>query len=339
MGWTVRLSLVIAAWALAGACAAAGYKPPRTSDGRPDLEGVWDSATLTPVQRPPEFKSLVVPEADAVAYERRMNDPQALDADFHKRFPNAPDVGAVQTEWDYTAHNRLARIGGQARGAILIDPPDGQLPIRPDVRPALRERRLRDLRTFDAAEDRPLGERCLLIGGPPLLSGDTIQIVQTRDHVVLSLEYDHMVRIVRLSDHRPTPTAVTPWMGDSTGWWEGDTLVVETTRFNPGHLHWVLGARMPISPSARVTERFSRTSGGEILYRFTVDDPAIYARPWSGVLPLTATRKRQFEYACHEGNYALPGILAGARLAEREGRTPEPLDGGDPPPKPAAATP
>jgi hypothetical protein len=128
-------------------------------------------------------------------------------------------------------------------------------------------------------------------------------------------------------------------MGDSVGWWEGETLAVETVNFNPGHALWSYTSRTPISPQAKVTERFSRIAAGVILYRFTVEDPVNYARPWSGVLPLNAYAGRLFEAACHEGNYALGNILAGARRVERDGGVPEPLDGGDPPPKPAGATP
>jgi hypothetical protein len=326
--------LLAACVAAATLASAAGYRPPRTADGAPDLQGVWDTSTLTFLERPPDFKTLVVPDAAAEAYERHWNDPDQLAADFRKARPNAPDVDGVHTEW--MAYQKLARIGGQARSSLLIDPPDGKLPLRPEARQRLKALRLQELRNFDSYEARPLAERCILASGPPLVAGDTFTIVQTRDHVIIAPEGNTDPRIVRLTDRRHGPAPLQPWMGDSVGWWEGDTLVVETTQFNPGHARWSYTSRTPLSPQAKVTERFSRTSPREILYRFTVEDPANYARPWSGVMPFRAFGGRLFEYACHEGNYALGNILAGARRVEANGGTPEPLDGGDPPAKAAA---
>ena len=327
----VAFAFGLLAATLATTVAAAGpYRAPRTPFGQPDLQGVWDSETATPLMRPAEFKSVEVSDAAALAYERHANDLDAQAAEFKKAFPRAPDVGAATTEWPIGPPLRLARIGGVARASILIDPPDGKLPLLPAARERLKARRLLELRNFDSPEARPLVEQCLIVSGPPMLVGDSLRIVQTRDHVVLAAEFSQGARIVSLRNGRHGPAELAPWMGDSIGRWEGDTLVVETTNFNPSTAFWSVGVRIPLSAQAKVTERFSRTSAQEIIYRFTVEDPANYARPWSGVMPLRPGG-RQFGYECHEGNYAIANILAGARRAERDGGAPEPLDGGDPP--------
>lgn len=316
----------------------AGYRAPRTKSGAPDLQGLWDGGSLTSLTRPAEFKSAVVPDTQATAYERHQNDWDMVVADFKKALPRAPDVGAIDTEYK-PKFTRLARIGGQARGSILIDPTDGKMPLLTATRDRLKARRLQEFRNFDSVEMRPLVERCIAIPGPPMVGGEQLQIVQTADHVAIVTESGAGARIIRLKDKGHGPTQIAPWMGDSIGWWEGDTLVVETTNFNPGTAYWSIGVRMPLAPSAKVTERFSRTSPTEILYRFTVVDPANYAKPWSGVMPYRADSGLQLGYECHEGNYALGNILAGARKVERDGGTPEPIDGGDDPvpPKPATA--
>jgi hypothetical protein len=333
LGWTVA----VAALALARFADAAAYRPPRTESRAPDLQGLWDSNSLTNLARPAEYKSVIASDAEAAAYERGQNDWGKLAADFKKALPRAPDVGGFETEFKPQKTMRLARIAGQARSSILIDPPDGRVPLLPAVRDQLKTRRLQEARNFDSAELRPLAERCIGIPGPPMVGGDQLQIVQTRDHIAMVTDSGAGARIIRMKDRRHGPPQIKPWMGDSVGWWDGDTLVVETTNFNPGTAYWAITSRMPLSPGARVTERFSRTSPTEILYRFTVEDPANYAKPWSGVMPYKADEGRQLSYECHEGNYALANILAGARKAERDGGAPEPIDGGDEPPKPVVA--
>jgi len=321
--------VLLALWAPA---ALAAEPIPHKPWGAPDLEGQWNTASLTMVERTPEFRGPTVPDDQAKAYERRQNDVEGLAAEARKAMPNAPDVGGLETEWDPSITWRLARIAGQARSAVIIDPASGRLPLRPEVRTRLRARRRTELRQFDHVEQRPQAERCLLVSGPPMLSFDRFQIVQTPDAVVFVAETDHEARIVPLGPRRAPAPKVLSWPGEAVGWWEGEVLVVETTGFHPGRADWLTSSRMPLSPTARVTERFSRTGPREILYRFTVDDPANYSAPWSGVLPFVDDGQAQFEYACHEGNYSLRGILAGARRAERDGGAPEPLDGGDPPP-------
>lgn len=321
------LGLIAAGWA---AVAAAGpYRAPRTTFGQPDLQGVWGSDSATPLERPDEFKSVEVSDAAAAAYERHLNDFDAQVAEYKKANPRAPNVGFT-SEWpELQPPLRLARIGGVARSSILIDPPDGKLPRTPKARERRAARRMLEQRNFDGPETRTLAERCIYIRKPPMVSGDPIRIVQTPDQIVLQSELGSGVRIVNLRDRTHQPEQILTWTGDSVGWWEGDTLAVETTRFNPGIA--LFGSGTPLSPSAKVVERFTRVSAREIIYRFTVEDPETYTRPWSGVLPLTIG-DRMFTYECHEGNYGLVGILAGARRVERDGGVPEALDGGDPPP-------
>jgi hypothetical protein len=300
---------------LAASLAQAGpYRAPRTAFGQPDLQGVWTNISLTSLERPTEFQTLVVPRAEAADFDnRRGHAPPQITGD---------PVGGVDTEWYDGA--TLARIGGQARSSWIVDPPDGRLPYSAAGRAALAAAMAHDRRT-DTVETRPVSERCLLgtggVAGPPLLNtryNSNVEIVQTAHNVALLVEMNHDVRVIRLRDRAHPPADVRLWMGDSVGWWEGDTLVAETTNFRPEQsLRW-LGVYL--SPQARVTERFRRISPAQILYEFTVDDPATFTRTWSAQMPLNAGQGPIYEYACHEGNYALPLILAGARRAEAEGQ-------------------
>jgi hypothetical protein len=171
---------------------------------------------------------------------------------------------------------------------------------------------------FDGPEARPLGERCIInsnSAGPPMLSylyNNNYEFVQTAEALVIRAEMNNYARVIRIGGHHPPPAVLT-LHGDSIGHWVGQALEVETTRFHPLHASGVV----PLTGTARVIERFTRVSPSEILDEFTVQDPALYARPWRGEMTFNATRERVFEYACHEGNYALPGILAGAREQER----------------------
>ena len=307
----------------ATAAQAQDYRPPRTAYGQPDLQGVWDGQSLTSLQRPKDFKALVATPEEVAAYERRHNDryakgvaPLAADAP-------APSEGKVEDEspqWR-DPPNPLARVRGEIRSSVIVDPADGRLPYTAAAR-AAAEQALKDEEVYDDPEGRPFDERCLLGGGggvaPPMASVEILQIVQTEDHVLLLSESNHEARIVRLGDRRHAPAGVTPWMGDAVGWWEGDTLVVETTNLSPNdRWRWNDGDWVALSPAARIEERFTRTAAGEILYSFRVDDPGPYTRPWRGEMPLRATKAQVFEYACHEGNYSLSNILAGARAQER----------------------
>lgn len=322
---------------MAGGGAAQDHRAPRNAFGQPDLSGVWTNASLTALIRRPPFKTLSIPEAEARAFEAaraRARDAQNLPSDPNAAAPTAGgDPGGYNAFWT-DAGAQLGRIRGEPRTSWIVDPADGQLPFTPEGR-RIFETELRRVRTsFDGPEARPLPERCILgfgsTSGPPMLNvlyNNNYQIVQTPDHVAIVVEMNHDARIIRLADKRRPPAHVRQWMGDSVGRWEGDTLVVETTGFNPGEqLRPYFDNSIYISADAKVTERFTRVSPTQILYGFEVDDPKIYSRVWKAEMPLNRTEGPIHEYACHEGNYSLPGILGGARRAEAEGRAPEAVD-------------
>ena len=317
-GWGV----LVAALLLAGAATAEAYRPPRTAYGAPDFQGVWDNESMTRLQRPKAFKALVASPYEAAAFE----------AERYGRYakvigpvdPNAPapELDKVTDDDRFERPRGLARIRGDIRSSQIIDPADGRLPYTEAAR-AAAEKALKDEEIYDHPEGRPFDERCLLGGGggnaPPIMNRDLVKIVQTRDHVVLFGEDNHQVRIIPLRTRRHLHPAIRPWMGDPVGWWEGDTLVVETTNLNPNdHWRWNSADWIMLTSDARITERFTRTGPDEILYSYAVEDPGAYTQTWRGEMLFRASKAAIFEFACHEGNYALTNILAGARAQERE---------------------
>jgi hypothetical protein len=323
--------------ALAGTAAAETYKAPRNGFGQPDFSGTWTNASVTQLERPAQFKSLTITEAEAKGLEKGYSQAVSEDAK-----PSDPKAGAPSAAGDPGGYNtfwidpgtKVGRIKGEYRSSWLTDPADGKLPYSPAGRALFLAEIRKIAGAADDPERRQVAERCLLgfgsTAGPPMLNvlyNNTYQIQQDRDHVVILVEMDHDARIIRLTDRTHPPANIRPWMGDSFGWWEGDTLVVETTNFNPGE---VLRPGIPttifVSQDAKVTERFTRISASQILYQFKVDDPGVYTRTWQGEMPLNVTKGPVYEYACHEGNYALPSILRGARRAEdaAAGKTPAP---------------
>lgn len=304
------------------------YKPPRSADGKPDLQGVWTNVSLTTLLRSPEFKTNVVSaeEAERLARRRAASAARSLEP----TDPNAPappkggDVGGYNSFYGDSGE-RLARVKGQYRTSWLIDSDTGQLPYSESGRRTF-DKDLAFTRTnFDGPESRPMAERCIVgfgsTGGPPMINvlyNNHYQIVQTPDTVIILVEMNHDARIIRMKG-KHLPDNIRPWMGDSVGHWEGDTLVVQTTNFNPGErLRTNFSQSFYISAKAKVTERFTRYSPTEIVYEFAVDDPDIYSQVWRGEMVMNTAQGNIYEYACHEGNYALPGILAGARKAEQE---------------------
>ncbi|WP_372783845.1 hypothetical protein [Phenylobacterium sp.] len=333
---TWALAAGVAAALLAGSADGQAYKAPRNGFGQPDFSGVWTNASITQLERPAQFKSLVITPAEARTLEQGYA--QAVSADAKPSDPKAgapsagTDPGGYNTFW-IDPGTKIGAIRGQLRSSWLIEPADGKLPYSPEGRRLF----LAEVRKISGAADDPeyrqVAERCLLgfgsTAGPPMLNvlyNNTYQIQQDRDHVVILVEMDHDARIIRLGDRTHLPAHIRPWMGDSVGWWEGDTLVVETTNFNPGE---VLRPGIPttifVSKDAKVTERFTRVSAAQILYEFKVEDPTAYSKTWRGEMPLNTTKGPLYEYACHEGNYALPSILRGARRAEEAaGKAPGP---------------
>jgi hypothetical protein len=304
--------------------------PPRTREGRPDLEGTWTYATLTPLERPIEFAGRpFLTAAEAAAFEHRTLDVQNRD----RRDGDGPsgrgpdgrtdlDRAYNQVWWEYGA-----KVVGTKRTSLIVDPPDGRIPsLTPEGLQRAEDKRglwtangeyeggARGL-GFDSHVDRPLQERCLgwTVTGPPMVPGaynNNVQIFQTPDSVAIVNEMVHEHRIVPLDGRPKVGQPIRLWMGSSRGRWDGDTLVVDTTNFKPTVFR---GA----SARLHLVERFKRVSADTLLYEFTVDDPATWTRPWTAQIPMSRSPEPIFEYACHEGNYSLPNILAGARAEER----------------------
>ena len=330
VGKSSRATLLMAMLTLglslaAGSAGAGGYKVPRTHYGAPDLQGVWTNSALTFLQRPPIFKGLIATEAEAammMAGFRQMTGSMLDPAPIDPNLPAPPVVKSAPNTDFIEMDLNLARIDGQMRTSWIVEPANGLIPFTDAGKKA---ERARARESFDGPEDRPLMERCLIaIGspeGPPMMNtafNAHYQIVQTRDHVAIHIEMNHAVRIIRLGDRTHPPATVRSWMGDSVGWWEADTLVVETTNFDPRGEVSSLSGGFAYGPHTRVTERFTRTSRDEIRYAFTVEDPEYFKQPWRGEMPMRPAKGPIYEYACHEGNYSLPNALSGARVEERE---------------------
>ena len=329
----------VAVLSLAGAAAAAdAYKAPRNGFGQPDLSGTWTNASVTQLERPAQYKGLVMTPDQAKAMEKA-SIAAASSADSK---PSDPKAGAPSKGEDPGGYNafwidpgtKAGRIGTEYRSSWLTDPADGRLPWSAEGRKMFMKDIARIQGDFANPEARQLAEQCLLgfgsTAGPPMMNvlyNNTYQIQQAKDYLVILVEMNHDARIVRLADRTHPKADIRLWMGDSVGWWEGDTLVVETTNFNPGEqLRPGIPTTFYVSEDAKVTERFTRISPTQILYEFKVEDPKVYTSTWRGEMPLNATKGPLYEYACHEGNYALPGILAGARHAEAAGKKPEAAD-------------
>jgi hypothetical protein len=335
---TLRYAMACALLSIGATALAAGPSKqiPRTADGKPDFSGFWTHETITPLERPPQYgtRLIMTPEevaaaekfaADHVANSNKPTDPktrvQDLPEDCGYGFRGA-NCGYNNFWVDRGEH--VLRINGEPRASILVDPPNGRIPpMLPEAAKRIAQRNAefrKGAGPADGPELRSLGERCILSfgsnGGPPMLPNmynNAYQFVQTPDHVMFLVEMVHDARVVRING-KPLPKSVPKWLGDSIGHWEGDTLVVETTNFHP--LHTFRGA----GQDRKVIEKFSYASPNEILYQFTVSDPTTFSAPFSGELIFNRTDEPVYEYACHEGNYALPGILAGARAEEAAGR-------------------
>lgn len=291
----------------------------RAQSPHPDFEGIWTNSTLTPLERPAEFASKpVLTGEEAAAYEKRV----LTQGDRDRRDGSAEaDVARAYNELFFERGEKLARIGNGIRTSIVVDPPDGKIPpLTPEAQARIaRQREYARAHPADRAQDRSLTERCIYwaTAGPPMLPGpynNMYQIYQTPQYVTILSEMIHEARIIPLDGRPHVPAEIRPWTGDPRGHWEGDTLVIETTNFNDKTQF--RGA----SENLKITERLKRLDAKTLLYRFTVDDPGTFTRPWTGELLLTAAAGPIFEYACHEGNQALIDILAGARAQERKSK-------------------
>jgi hypothetical protein len=311
--------------------AARGYTPPLTPDGQPDLQGVWGYATITPLERPAELadKSVLTDE-EAADLERRTAQIQDRDRRDHANTRERGSDGRTDLDraynqfwWDFGTKTVATK-----QTSLVVDPPNGRIPpLTPEGQKRARANRglttnsAREEggagRSFDSINDRPLGERCLQwrTAGPPMLPGpynNNVQLFQSRDYVVILNEMIHEHRMVPLDGRPHLNPGVRQWMGDSRGRWEGATLVVETTNFS--NKTSFQGA----SDKLHLIERFTRVSPDLLMYEFTVNDPSAFTQPWTAAIPMTLSQEPIYEYACHEGNYSMATILAGARAQEKE---------------------
>ncbi len=319
---------------------------PRTPDGRPDLSGVYDIATLTPLVRPVALgERLTLTDAEAVDVAKRAAAFKAAtskSSDPNRKAPPAGgdgsegasgNVGGYNTVWIDNGSGSF-KIDGKWRTSLITDPANGQMPAltaEGKKRAAARAVYARPNRgdafwikegispgPYDDPELRPVAERCLLSfgsgGGPPMLPilyNNLKQIVQTKDTVMLLNEMVHDARVIRINGQHEQ-SDIRRWLGDSIGRWDGDTLVVDTTNFND------YPALAGATRTLHVIEKFKRLDDKSLLYSFTVDDPTVWTKPWSGEILWPATNDRIYEYACHEGNYSFTGIMRGARELEAQ---------------------
>ncbi len=299
---------------------------PRTPDGRPDFQGLWTNETQTPLERPTALgtqRAYTPEEAEKlVAATSARIEQEAAPIDPDRPPPEKGAAIGLEADWKFP-DTTVVTIRGEARTSLIIEPADGRLPPPPHgVAADWRSQQLArpGLTEYDGPELRPVGERCLLSvlspAGPPMVPmsyNSNYQIVQTPDYLMIMAEMVNDVRIIRIDDE-PLPDGMYRWMGDSVGRWEGDTLVVTTDKIHPQQ------SFRGSTGSQRTTEWFSMESAQQINYRVTVDDPAAFTSPWTAEVPLRAlpAGTQLYEYACHEGNYAITGALAGARQQERD---------------------
>lgn len=287
------------------------WVPPRTPDGHPDLQGVWTNATITPFERPSSLSGHVLSDAEVKAQEEQAAENRV------DRPPQTGDPGSYNQFW----FDRGTKVVPTKRSSLVIDPPDGRVPpLTAEAQKRQQEARAyARLHPADGPEDRSLAERCILWGtaGPSMVPGpynNNYQIVQGPGYVAILVEMIHDVRMIPTDGSPHLPKHIRLWMGDPRGHWDGDTLVVDTTNFTDK-------TRFRGSDeNLHLVERFRRVNADTILYEFTVDDPTAFTRPWTAQIPMTRSDGQLFEYACHEGNYALGDMLRGARAEEKQAK-------------------
>lgn len=299
---------------------------PRTPDGHPDLQGNWNMATLTPLERQPDLGNKGTwTDSEAAVIEQRTAERtaqrNAVEPGPTPARGGGAGVGTYNDFWT-DGGTTLASFNGKKLTSLIIDPPDGRIPFTAAARDAQARARARyGVGPYNSYTDLDTGERCLTDGIPwtPFGYNNNYQIVQTRDHVSILREQFAELRIIPLERATMDSPTVNSWFGQSRGRWENDTLIVETTGFaDKAHYEWGdpwRGAR----PTLTLTEHFTLANADTVYYQFTVVDPTTFTQPWTAVVPLTRTSERMFEYACHEGNVAIANVLRGARASE--GRT------------------
>lgn len=342
----VSLALAIAPAALAQA---GGYTPPKTSWGAPDLQGYWTNSSITKMTRPGGINTLVITPDQAkkledgdynnirTAAEKKPTDQKEGAPEKGKPLPPVGNYNAVWVD----PGSHVAVINGELRSSWITEPTTGRIPYKPgrgaaryeEAPPPAATAKPADpkaaaasaaSRSYEGPESRSVGERCLVgfgnTGGPVMnnvLYNNTYQIVQSPGYALILVEMVHDARIIPIVANKAAakhdPANIKKWLGDSVGWYEGDTLVVETMNVHPQQ-------RGYLSDKGKLTERFTRTADGVILYQFEIDDPDQYTQVWKGEMPLRTASGAVYEYACHEGNYGLLGILEGARQQEKRGQ-------------------
>jgi len=312
---TLMLSLLL----FSSLASAQAWQTPRMPWGAPDLQGTWTNATITALERLDGLDELVITEEQARELEQQ-------DAGLAADIDNLPEgdlpagkvVGGYNTAW-LDAGTRMLLVKGEPRTSIIIDPKNGKVPY--NIRGWSRYWwRMIKTQKRNNPEEQLLGDRCVVgfgsTGGPPMLPvlyNNNYQFVQSPGQVMILVEMNHAVRTIRIGGE-PLPEQIRPWLGDSIGYWEGDTLVVETTQFHPQQsLRGAIKHQLYVGKNSKVTERFTRISEQEIHYEFTVEDKTVYRRPWRGELTFRPSDGQIYEFACHEGNYGMIGILAGER--------------------------
>jgi hypothetical protein len=300
------------------------WTAPRTTDGHPDLQGIWTMQTFTPLQRPARYAGKeFLTEAEAAELVKLVTtqgiDPLAgdifglSDEDRANRVRQTDPTHYNNADWLTTPQPKSL---SSRRTSLIVDPPDGRIPPLTEEgkrRAAAR----RAVAGFDSYENRPLQEQCVVWTheGPPMMPppyNDVLQILQMPDYVLVVRELStNGPRVIPTDGRPPLPKKIQQWGGDSRGRWEGDTLVVETTHYNDKV------AFQGSSESLHVVERFTRVAADRILYRFTVEDPNTWTKPWSAEIPMLHAEGRPYEYACHEGNYGMVNTLKGARAADK----------------------
>ena len=291
----------------------------RPRDQRPNFEGIWNSATATPLERPRELKDKAFFTAEEAAeWEQLVAERNA-----------EPTPGTAAKRGGTGTYNTFYREFGTRtvktrRTSIITEPPDGRIPALTPAAAEIKRQRLERLKRFENPEDLGLQDRCLTFStaGPPMLPytyNSNYQIVQTKDAVVIHAEMIHETRIIHMDGRAHLPPSIRLWAGDSVGRWEGNTLVVDTTNFNDaGGFYGDAGGNFGWDRNLHLIERFSLFDADTLLYQFEIDNPTAFTQPWKGELTLTRSTGNIYEFACHEGNYSLTNMLRGYRAAERK---------------------
>jgi len=309
---TIAAMVAVAQTGSATKAPAVKYTVPKTPDGQPDIQGIWSNAVLTPMERPADLAGKAfLTEQEAAAYEKRIIENNNKD---RRDGPIVEDVSRAYNDfwWDRGTHVVKTR-----RTSLVTDPPDGKIPpMLPEAQKRAAARAdARRQHPADGPEDRPLMERCIMLNsaGPPMVPSaynNNYQVIQSPGNVAILNEMIHDVRMIPLDGRPHLPPQARQYLGDSRGHWEGNTLVVDTTNFTG------LTAFRGSSESLHLVERFTRIDAETLLYEFTVDDPATWSKPWSAAIPSVRVSGPLYEYACHEGNAGMAGILTGARAEE-----------------------